>query len=165
VEIFLEQRELGTLGEEMVREVLAKVRIPGRIEVIGHKPFLVVDGAHNPISMRVLLDTVRESFRFQDLHVVFACSRDKDIRSLLLTLVPEAARWTFTTFDFPRIEDPARIEAMLLEISPNADTRITWEPSSALEDARKRSRLEDLILCCGSFYLAGEILQRVPATI
>jgi folylpolyglutamate synthase/dihydropteroate synthase len=79
-------------------------------------------------------------------------------------LVPAATRWTFTAFDFPRIEDPARLKTRLLEISPRADAQVTWDPSSGLEDARKRSGPEDLILCCGSFYLVGEVLKRVPIT-
>jgi len=159
-EIFLEQKNLGSLDQGTVRATLAKVSIPGRIEVIGHNPLVVVDGAHNTLSMKALLDTVNESLRFQDLHVLFACSRDKDIHSLLRTLSPSAARWTFTTFDFPRIEDPAKVKAILHEISPHADARATRDPSSALEDARARSSHEDLILCCGSFYLVGEILRR-----
>jgi len=106
--------------------------------------------------------TVTGSMAFRDLHVLFACSRDKDIRSLLQTLAPSTARWTLTTFDFPRIEDPTRVKALLLEICPNADVHVTLNPSSALEDARTRSNPEDLILCCGSFYLVGEVLKRIP---
>jgi len=159
VELFFEREGLGPLKEERVREALAQARIPGRIEIVGRDPLIVVDGAHNPISMAVLLETVTRSLDFEDLHVVFACSRDKDIRSLLQTLAPSARRWTLTTFDFPRIEDPARVWDILREIDPRADVRSTTNPSDALEDALRRSSGADLVLCCGSFYLVGQILQ------
>lgn len=159
VELFLHRQGLDPLKEEQVREALAQARIPGRIEIVGRDPLIVVDGAHNAISMAVLLETVTSSLDFEDLHVVFACSRDKDIRSLLQALAPSAKRWTLTTFDFPRIEDPVRVWNLLREVDPRADVRTTSDPADGLADALRRSGRGDLILCCGSFYLVGQILQ------
>ena len=79
---------------------------------------------------------------------------------MLSLLAEKARRWTLTTFDFPRLEDPAVVAECLKEIKPTADVRITRDPVSALEDAYARSGPHDCILGCGSFYLVGEILKR-----
>ncbi len=158
-ELFFERQGLGKLSEDGVRQALTGVVIPGRIEIIGRDPLIVVDGAHNVVSIAALVETVRSSLTFKDVHVVFACSRDKDIAALLRILTAMAKRWTITWFDFPRIEDPLRVRDILKEIDPHADVCVRSDPRQALEDALERSNRDDLILCCGSFYLVGQILQ------
>lgn len=162
VEIFLGQREGVSLEPDRVREALARTRLPGRIEVLSEAPLLVVDGAHNSVAVEVLLETVREGLSYQDLHVLFACSKDKDVREMLALVAPVAKRWTFTRFDFPRIEEPERLREILEEVSPGAESRVIRDVAEALDDARRRSGARDCILCCGSFYLVGEIFKQIP---
>lgn len=163
-EIFFQRTGRKALEPDCVRRTLVEVRIPGRIDILETDPFLVVDGAHNPLSMEALLRALREELHFRDLHVLFACSRDKPIPTLLTQLAASARRWTLTHFDFPRIEEAEIVLELLREIDPDADCSLTRNPDEALEDARRRSKPEDCILCCGSFYLVGEILKRVAAS-
>jgi len=162
VEIFLRKRKGLLPDPERVRRALLDTRPPGRIEVLARSPLFVVDGAHNPMAIEVLLKTVREELRFRDLHVVFACSRDKDYRGMLSLLATRADRWTLPAFDFPRIESPAIVREVLTEIAPASRIRLAADPGEALEDAYRRSGSEDCILCCGSFYLIGEVLKLMP---
>ena len=81
---------------------------------------------------------------------------------MLALLAPAAKRWTFTSFDFPRIEKPERLQEILEEVAPGAECRVTRSVAEALDDARRRSGPRDCILCCGSFYLVGEILKKIP---
>jgi dihydrofolate synthase/folylpolyglutamate synthase len=50
------------LGGDVVEEALAMVTTPGRLEVVGHRPLVVVDGAHNPPGATALADTLVEEF-------------------------------------------------------------------------------------------------------
>jgi dihydrofolate synthase/folylpolyglutamate synthase len=161
-EIFMRQWKGAPLDPDLVRAAVARTRLPGRIEVLSDEPLLVVDGAHNPVAVEVLLQTVREGLSYQDLHVLFASSKDKDVRAMLAMLAPSVQRWTFTSFDFPRIEDPERLRETLGEVDPGAMCRVTGSPKEALDDAYGRSGPGDCILCCGSFYLVGEILKQIP---
>ena len=163
-ELFMQKRK-GVLPEpDRVREALAATRQPGRIDVLATEPYLVADGAHNPVAVEVLMKTVLEELRFRDLHILFACSKDKDVRAMVEQLAPFARRWTLTSFDFPRIEDPERIREILMDVRPGSDIRITFDPGEGLDDAYRRSGKEDCILCCGSFYLIGEIFKRIPVS-
>lgn len=164
VEMFLDRSGRNPLEPDRVRQALRQVRIPGRIDVCGTSPLFVVDGAHNPLSVGTVVRAIREELQFEDLHVLFACSRDKPIREMLALLAPEARRWTLTWFDFPRIEDPETIRQWLDEIDPGAACTVTRSPDAALEDAFARSGPKDCILCCGSFYLVGEIFKRLDAS-
>lgn len=160
-EIFLRQVRGSSLDPDLVRQALAGTRLPGRIEVLADEPLLVVDGAHNPVSVEALLQTVQAGLCYKDLHVVFACSKDKEVRSMLALLAPAVRRWTLTRFDFPRIEDPERLRAILKEVDPQAACEVTRSPLEAMEDAYRRCGPRDCILCCGSFYLVGEIFRRI----
>jgi len=160
-EVFLWKRKEIPLEPDLVRGALAQTRLPGRIEVLGEEPLLVVDGAHNPVAVEVLLTTVQEGLSYQDLHVLFACSKDKDVRAMLAQLAPAARSWTFTAFDFPRIETPERLREILEEVDPGATCRVTQSPAEALDDAYRQCGPRDCIVCCGSFYLVAEILKQV----
>jgi dihydrofolate synthase/folylpolyglutamate synthase len=50
------------LDEDVVEEAFASVRVPGRLEVIGRRPLVVVDGAHNVAGMLVLARSLAEEF-------------------------------------------------------------------------------------------------------
>jgi dihydrofolate synthase / folylpolyglutamate synthase len=150
-----------SLDADRVRVAAAGTRLPGRIEVLGHEPLLVVDGAHNPVSVEVLVRTLEEGLRYEKLHVLFACSKDKDAKGMLSQLSRVAGRWTLTRFSSPRIEDPERVREMLEALDPGAECRVTQSTAEALEDAYRRCGPRDCILCCGSFYLVGEILKRI----
>ncbi len=158
-ELFLERRGRGGLDPALVREALAGRRLPGRIEVLDTEPLLVVDGAHNAVAVEVLLETVRRELTFEGLHVLFSSAKDKDTRAMMALLAPAASRWTLTDFDFPRIEHPERLARILEGVDPAADFRLTRGVAEALEDAYRRSGPRDCILCCGSFYLVGEIFK------
>ena len=47
---------------EVVEEGFAAVRVPGRLEVLGRRPLLLVDGAHNAAGMATLGDALNEEF-------------------------------------------------------------------------------------------------------
>ena len=50
------------LDADVVEEGLAAVRVPGRLEVLGRRPLLLVDGAHNAAGMAALADALAEEF-------------------------------------------------------------------------------------------------------
>ncbi len=50
------------LHEDVVEEAFASVQVPGRLEVVGRHPLVVVDGAHNVAGMLVLARSLVEEF-------------------------------------------------------------------------------------------------------
>jgi dihydrofolate synthase / folylpolyglutamate synthase len=50
------------LDADVVQEGLASIRVPGRLEVLGRRPLLLVDGAHNAAGMAMLGEALTEEF-------------------------------------------------------------------------------------------------------
>ena len=57
------------LDAEVVEEGLAAVRVPGRLEVLGRRPLLLVDGAHNAAGMAALAAALEEEFAVDGVSV------------------------------------------------------------------------------------------------
>ena len=51
------------LAQDVVEEGFAEVRMPGRFEVLGHQPLVIVDGAHNPPGADTLRQRVLRGLR------------------------------------------------------------------------------------------------------
>ena len=88
-------RRCGTHGvaasTEQVRDGLAKVRWPGRLEVLSRRPLLLADGAHNAESARRLRETLSDDLGFAKATFVIGVSRDKDTAGMERELRPMAS--------------------------------------------------------------------------
>lgn len=96
-----------------IREGLGRVRWPGRFEVIGRDPWLVLDGAHNPAGAQALAASLKEAFADQPRTLIVGISVDKDKAGILKALVPAAARLILTASTNPRATPPEDLRALL----------------------------------------------------
>lgn len=86
-----------------VKEGLASVFIPCRLEILKENPRVIIDGAHNPEAVEILCkDTLYNVARGKAIHIVFACFRDKNLGNMLSSLGAISDDLTVTTFDHPR---------------------------------------------------------------
>ena len=74
---------LKALQPDVVREGLAQVRLPGRLELVRRSPSVVLDAAHNPHGARAAAAAITEAFAFTPLIGVVAVMADKDARGVL----------------------------------------------------------------------------------
>jgi len=135
-----------------VRQALRHVRLPGRVEIVRRRPWIIVDTAHNPVSARALAEAIRGLKRRRTI-LVFGASADKDWAGMLRALPPADLR-ILTRARSPRAastEDLAR----RTPAGPAVRTRSVAE---ALALAFAVSRPSDAIVITGSFYVAGEAL-------
>ncbi len=140
-----------------VREAFRRVRLPGRIEVVGRRPWILVDSAHNPVSARALAEALRALPRRRTI-LVFGASADKDWPGMLRAL-PGMALSIFTRARNPRAADPGTM--MRRARGPALRTRSVEE---ALALARTVAGPADAIVVAGSFYVAGEALAWLSRT-
>jgi dihydrofolate synthase / folylpolyglutamate synthase len=78
----------GSLEPELVREALAAVTSPGRLEVVRRGPTILIDAAHNPGGASATAEAIAEEFDFNHLVGVIAAMRDKDVRGVLEAFEP-----------------------------------------------------------------------------
>jgi len=153
--------ELARLGwkirESAIRKGLAEVRWPARVEVISRRPTVVLDAAHNVASIEALARVVEESFSPSPRLLVFATTRDKDVRGMLGVLLPAFDEVIFTRYwQNPRGVAPEELAAIAGEISPTA-AHVCADSATAWGLAARIARREHLICITGSFFIAAEM--------
>ncbi|MGQ9457927.1 MAG: bifunctional folylpolyglutamate synthase/dihydrofolate synthase [Anaerolineae bacterium] len=157
-------RHLGSraVGEAAIRAGLRQVRWPARLEILGQRPFVVVDGAHNADSSQKLVAALHRHFTYENLILLFGASADKDLPGMFTHLLPEASAVIFAQAHHPRAmpaADLARMaEAFLRE--RGASHPPVYESTTvaeALAEALDLAGPQDLICATGSLFLAAEV--------
>lgn len=142
------------IEREAVVEGLALARVPGRLEVMGQRPLIVADGAHNAESAGALVRALREYFRWRRCFVVVGCTSDKDVRGIGRELSRVADLLICTRFGSPRAMDPY---VLIQEIGFLGPAAVAEESvAAAIETARHHAREDDLIVVTGSLYVVAE---------
>ena len=129
---------------------------PARVEVVGERPWLVIDGAHNAASAAALADTLLTCFPPTRRTLVFGTTRDKDMETQLRALLPLFDVVIATRYiENARAVAPEDVAAAVFDLSGHA-ALIAADPAEALELARQATAPEDLICVTGSLFLAAE---------
>lgn len=144
---------------EAVRRGLADVHWPGRLAVVGERPRVLVDGAHNPAAIDAVVRELPALVGDRPLTLVFAVMADKAWRAMLATLVPRA-RCVVLTRVGRRGLDPS---ALAGEIEPHIPTRIEPDPRVAVTAAVAETPPDGVVLVIGSLFLAGEAYAALGA--
>jgi len=154
------------IDEPDVRRGLVNVHCPGRIEVVGRRPTIVIDTAHNHASVAALLDVLNDVFTARRRVLVFAASRDKDIRRMLRQLLPRFDRVIITRYlQNPRAAPTDQVHRLAREVAEQLGTdRVDpgalyacGTPAEAWQIARNLVGPDDLVCVTGSFFVAAEI--------
>lgn len=142
------------LDDALVGEALAKVRSPGRLEVVRRKPLVLLDGAHNPAASGALAEGLAESFAFERLIVVVSILADKDITGVLRPIVAPAALVIATQNASPRAAPADRIAKEANALGVTVETVVPVE--DAIGVALEHAGEGDCLLVTGSLYTVGE---------
>ncbi|WP_409297407.1 bifunctional folylpolyglutamate synthase/dihydrofolate synthase [Peribacillus sp. SCS-26] len=145
-------REHGiTVTEKAVRAGLKKAAWKGRIEVLSKNPLIILDGAHNPEGMAVLMDTLAEAYPERKLHMVMAVLKDKDYHQML-KLSEGAERITLTEFEMYR-----RLPAEeLFKASSHPSKRLITDWKTAIREAAAVIKEDEMLAVTGSLYFISE---------
>lgn len=152
------RRDGFVIPEDKVSAGLRNVRWPARLEVVGRRPWIVLDCAHNTASVQAMVETLAESFPPGRRCVILAVSNDKDATGMLRRLAPHFAHFILTQFQKnPRAVPATELANTLKEIA-KVSTEVRATPAEALKAARQWAGPDDLIAITGSIFLAGEML-------
>jgi dihydrofolate synthase/folylpolyglutamate synthase len=136
-----------------VRAGLAEVVWPGRLQVVQHAPLVLLDCAHNPAAIDVVLEEVRVLAAGRRVRVLFGVMRDKAWHSMLGALERVATEIVLTRPRQPRSADPAGLAA-----AATGPVVIEPDPARAYAVLLERSAPDDVALVVGSAFLVGDVL-------
>ncbi|HEU4922414.1 MAG TPA: UDP-N-acetylmuramoyl-L-alanyl-D-glutamate--2,6-diaminopimelate ligase, partial [Burkholderiales bacterium] len=152
---------LGVLGclvakgipvEEGARLLATLPPVPGRMQVVGEEPLVVIDYAHTPDALQNVLQALRPvaAARGGRLAVVFGAGGDRDPskRPLMGGIAARYADRVLITSDNPRSEDPVMIIEQIRKAIRGA-YQVEADRARAIEKAIVESSPSDVILIAG----------------
>jgi dihydrofolate synthase/folylpolyglutamate synthase len=159
------RRQGWLVSTDAMRAGLAEAVLPGRIEVIGRGPAVVLDVAHNVASVEALVQSLAESFASRRRTLLFAASRDKDVAGMLRVLLPHFDRVVATEFqDNPRAVPAEQLADLCRQVfdragRPPEEGRLVVhaKPAEAWREVRAVAAADELICITGSFFIAAEL--------
>jgi dihydrofolate synthase/folylpolyglutamate synthase len=152
------------INDSRAMEGLAKVSVPGRMEMLSQTPRVICDGAHNAASLDALMRAIGQHIPYDSMVLIFGCCGDKDVAGMLERLTSGADKVIFTRVNSIRSADPHELAARYVELyGKMAQVAETLE--DALDIANRAVTKEDLICITGSFYLVGEAKRHFAAKV
>jgi dihydrofolate synthase/folylpolyglutamate synthase len=148
---------LDRVRPEAVREGLARVSWPGRVQKVADSPVTILDGAHNAESVRALMATLNERLPRRRPVFVLGAMADKPWRRMLRELAPGARALVATSSGNPRACDPAELGRLAARAGV-ARAEAEPEPKRALARAREIAGRRGLVVVTGSLYLVGMLI-------
>jgi len=131
--------------EEHIRTGLKANPLPCRLERHGN---IVIDGAHNPEAVDLMMQSITMVAESKPIHVVFASFRDKNIAVELPRIGRDATEIVLTTFDSKRARDEMDYFLYAADYSYNEDYK------AAIKELVGKYP-DDLILITGSLAFAS----------
>jgi dihydrofolate synthase/folylpolyglutamate synthase len=142
------------LGEEVLTDAFASVTVPGRLEVVGRKPLVVLDGAHNGAGAIAAGAALADDFFGRRVVVVMGCLRGRDPTELLSGLRPELISTVLACVPpSPRAQSGEAVVAAALGLGLTAED--CGGVAEAVQRALQISGEDDLVLITGSLYVVG----------
>ncbi len=152
-------RRWRPIERRAIVQSIKETRWEGRLERVPGRPAILLDGAHNKASARVLSAYVRD-FLSPPITLVFGIMKDKDIRNVAKSLFPLAERIILTSIPMPRAASP---EMIFAQVSGwGGQIILEPDPKKAIREAIETTPLRGSILITGSLFLVGEAKKQFP---
>lgn len=150
----LNDRDLSISPENII-DGISKARIPARTELFGKNPLTILDGAHNREGVEALLLNLNKFLKGRKLTVIMGMMEDKEYEFAADEISKLAKTFTGVLPSNPRAVSPK----VLAEIAEKncSDVFICENPAEAYKKIYEKAQKDDIILVCGSLYLAGDV--------
>ncbi|WP_104191107.1 folylpolyglutamate synthase/dihydrofolate synthase family protein [Cryobacterium sp. Y82] len=164
VESFLGAGSQALVGD-LLAEGLGTATSPGRLQLVGIEPTVLVDAAHNPHGAAALAAALEAYFDFEEIAVVVGILADKDAQGIVAALAPQVDRFYVTE---PHSERAARMDDLADNIAEWTSDQTTFrfdDLASALDSAREwaAEAPKRAVLVTGSIVLVGEAITLAAA--
>jgi dihydrofolate synthase/folylpolyglutamate synthase len=150
------------LDLELLQGAVGRIASAGRIEVVSHRPLVILDGSHNLQGLEALATTLVEEFLDATRILVVAMRGNRDVAEVLAPLAGLFDRVIVTAADDPHAIDPDVIaEAVVQAFGPDVLVEVEHPAVQALTEALSHAGEDDMVVVTGSLYLVGEVRDRL----
>jgi dihydrofolate synthase / folylpolyglutamate synthase len=142
------------LDVEAVQDAARITTAPGRMEMLGTDPLVIIDGAHNADGVVVLTESLVAEFPTTRWHVLLGVLGDKNVEAMVASLAPLAAGFVVVSPDSSRaiaVSELAERVRALVDVPVLESDDLGF----ALDMARAEAGPDGAVLITGSLYLVG----------
>ncbi len=145
------------MTEDVAQAAFGQLALPGRFEVVGTEPLIIVDGAHNPAGAEAAVATLEDGFSVGGRRfLIVGMMAERDATWMLESLEAASADLVIACRpDSPRGMDASDLAAAARDLDIAVET--VSDPAEALLRALNVSTEDDLIFAAGSLYVAGAV--------
>jgi dihydrofolate synthase/folylpolyglutamate synthase len=141
------------LGISDIKKGFDEVEWPARFEVLGTKPALVIDAAHNRDSALKLRLALDDYFPGRPVVMIFGASEDKDIDGMFAELMPRVKQVIATRSYHPRAMEPEDLVEHVHRFG--RPVKVVPAVEDALQEALNTAGADELVLVTGSIFVAA----------
>jgi len=155
---------LGGGSQMLVGDVLAEgiatATSPGRLQVVGTEPTVLVDAAHNPDGARALAEAIGSYFTFDEVCIVVGVLDEKDATGIIAGLATVTGRFHVTRSSSSRAVDPDELGEIVREVAGPDSYEVFDDAADAVASARDWAAAapKRAVLVTGSITLVGDAI-------
>jgi dihydrofolate synthase/folylpolyglutamate synthase len=142
-----------TLDEAALKTGIEGAKWPGRMEILGDSPRILLDGAHNPAGGLALAEALADVPR-ERLFLVAGVMGDKDAEGIFAPIIPAVDEVFAVSPALERALPSTRLAAFFSRRGTRCVDAGTV--ASGLSLALGSAGPADLVLVCGSLFTVGE---------
>ena len=141
------------ISDENIAEGFAKARIAARMEILKESsPLILMDGGHNEDCAVALQKVMDSNLAGRKITAIMGMMADKDVDAYLEKVVPSFDKVITLMPENPRSMTAEELAQMAKKYCDNCLPAAS--PEEAVELALEN---EDVVVVCGSFYMASEV--------
>jgi len=145
------------ISEDHIRKGLKRTNWPARFQIIRKRPFLVIDGAHNPPGAEALKAALKKRFPSKKIILILGILSYKDHKMIVSILAPLAKLVIAARPDSRFALDP---EVIAKEVKSRTNNVVVANNvKTALKTALSQAGGNDVVCVAGSLITAGSALR------
>jgi dihydrofolate synthase/folylpolyglutamate synthase len=143
------------IDEDAIRRGMREIYWPGRFDVVSKRPLVILDCAHNQMSIAALLETMSvELGPTVKPRLIFGCQSAKEWPRMAAMLGPRVRDVTLTR---AKPKAPLEPDELVSHFAAHCPARVERDPLRAVERVISELGPDDVALVTGSVYLIGEV--------
>ncbi|MDM5452627.1 bifunctional folylpolyglutamate synthase/dihydrofolate synthase [Peribacillus simplex] len=153
---------MENIDEKSILKGIGEAKWDGRFEKISDEPLVIIDGAHNPAGIDVLMETLKVHYPEYKYRFIFSSFKDKNYSQMLRGLETEAMEIIITEFFHERAADAHT----LYEKCSHENKSINKDWQAAIREGRRKTGGKEALVITGSLHflsLVREFLIREDA--
>ncbi len=150
------------VSRDSIYRGLEKVNWSGRLEVVRKRPWVILDGAHNPAGAQALREALSQGFSYERCYFLLGIMRDKEVEKIISILAPLSHELVLCKPKQDRAAPPERLAKAVEAVG--AKGRVIPDVAEGLDTLLSMAGRDDLICVAGSFYTLGEAKAHLLAS-